>query len=252
MRALSAVVALALLPVAGRARADESPAPPAAPPDDLGAVHAELARDAEQIQALRADLDAEKQARQRPALRFSGFLQVDWIAHDQASANEINDSNGTLLNQDRFTLRRGHMRVDAERGLLSGALEIDVNTTSGPQVRPIDAEVSVRWPERPDERLPSLLATAGLMRIPFGFEVQELDYVRPFLERATALQALFPGEYDLGVRLKAKYRFIDWALAVMNGDPIGSKVFPDVDPVHQKDLVGRIGVDVEIVPGVRF
>ena len=119
-------------------------------------------------------------------------------------------------------------------------------------MRPIDAEVSVTWPERPDESLPSLVATAGLMRIPFGFEVEELDWVRPFLERATVLQALFPGEYDLGLRLRARYRFVHWALGLMNGDPIGSKVFPDVDPVHQKDLVGRIGVDVPILPGVRL
>ena len=46
------------------------------------------------------------------------------------------------------------------------------------------------------------MATLGLMRIPFGFEVQELDYVRPFLERATVLRALFPGEFDLGARLR--------------------------------------------------
>ena len=38
----------------------------------------------------------------------------------------------------------------------------------------------------------------------------------------------------------------------MNGNPIGDKVFPDLDPVRAKDLVGRLGVDFEIAPGVRF
>ena len=38
----------------------------------------------------------------------------------------------------------------------------------------------------------------------------------------------------------------------MNGNPIGDKVFPDLDPVRPKDIVGRLGVDVEIAPGVRF
>ncbi len=256
MRVLGVVAALALVPAPARADVDETPpsAPAASSPQDADRplVVAEMARQAAQIEALRVDLDAEKRAREHPAVRLSGFVQVDWIAHNQASVNEINDANGTLLNQDRVTLRRGHVRADAEQGAISGALEIDANTTDGPQVRPIDAEVSVAWPERRDESLPSLVATAGLMRIPFGFEVQELDWVRPFLERATVLQALFPGEFDLGLRLKARYRFVDWALALMNGNPIGSKVFPDVDPVHQKDLVGRIGVDVAILPGVRL
>jgi hypothetical protein len=38
----------------------------------------------------------------------------------------------------------------------------------------------------------------------------------------------------------------------MNGNPLGDLVFPDLDPVQTKDVVGRIGVDFEIVPGVRF
>ncbi len=38
----------------------------------------------------------------------------------------------------------------------------------------------------------------------------------------------------------------------MNGNPIGSKQFPDLDPVAAKEIVGRVGVDFEIVPGVRF
>jgi hypothetical protein len=136
--------------------------------------------------------------------------------------------------------------------MVLGDIEIDANTTSGPQVRPIDAEVSLRWPEKPDGRLPSFLATIGLMPIPFGYELPELDYVRPFLERATMLQALFPGEFDLGMRFKVKYKFLDWAIAVMNGNPIGDKVFPDLDPVQAKDMVGRLGVDVEVAPGIRF
>ena len=79
-------------------------------------------------------------------------------------------------------------------------LEIDANTTNGPQVRPIDAEVSVRWPDKAGSGAPHLLLSAGLMKIPFGFEVPELDVVRPFLERSTVMRALFPGEFDLWAR----------------------------------------------------
>jgi len=241
----------------GRAHADGAPTATGVdatprPADTSAAVLAELERQREAIARLEAAADDARQKAEHPALRVSGFVQVDWVIHNQASQDEINDSTGQPLNEDRFTLRRGRVRLDAERGLLVGALEIDANTTSGPQVRPIDAEVSLRWPARPDDRLPSLTATVGLLRIPFGFEVQELDTVRPFLERATGLDALFPGQFDLGARLKVKYRAIDLAVAVMNGDPIGSKVFPDLDPVGAKDVVGRVGVDVEIASGVRL
>ncbi len=109
----------------------------------------------------------------------------------------------------------------------------------------------MRWPEHADERVPALKATAGLTRIPFGYEVQELDWVRPFLERATVLRALFPGEFDLGAVFRAGYRHLDAAIAIMNGDPIGALNFPAVDPAHQKDLLGRLGAEATIVPGVR-
>jgi hypothetical protein len=289
MRAAAALLALGVVASGRGAQAAEGPAPPSgvetgSPSPDEGpgpastststttttttegeieALRGAIARQDARLDALRGELDAEKRASLRFAARLSGFVQVDWIAHDQASANEIDDSSGAPLNQDRFTLRRGHVRVDSSYGLVTGALELDANTTGGSntgtstsqtalQVRPIDAEVSVHWPGQADERLPTLEATAGLIRIPFGFEVQELDWVRPFLERATVLRALFPGEFDLGARLRATYRFLDWAIAMMNGSPIGSQTFPALDPVHQKDLVGRLGIGVTVLPGVRF
>jgi hypothetical protein len=228
-------------------------------------LRTEMARQADELRAARSEVRALRARAGAPSLRLSGFVQVDWIVHDQSSSNAINDSNGTLLNDDRFTLRRGHLRADAQAGMVSGALEIDANTTNGAQVRPIDAEVSLRWPlptetrapegeprGASDDRLPAVAATAGLIRVPFGYEVQELDWVRPFLERSTVLQALFPGEFDFGVRLRAKYRFVELSVAVMNGSPIGSKEFPDLDPVHQKELVGRLAVDVGLGARVRL
>jgi len=250
---------LALLPaaaLASSARADEAPPVPA-PPSSDEQLRAEVARQGAAIEELKAALEKERKddgakAPSSLPVRISGFVQADWIIHDQQSQDEVNGSTGQPLNQDRFMLRRGHVRLDAEKGFVLGALELDANTTNGLQVRPIDAEVSLRWPAKPDARLPSLVATMGLMRVPFGGEVQELDYVRPFLERSTMFQALFPGELDLGVRLKMKYRPLDLAIGAMNGSLIGNKVFPALDPVHAKDVVGRVGVDFDIVRGVHL
>jgi hypothetical protein len=213
--------------------------------EDVASMRAELSRQAKAL----AELERRDRERNRaPALRFSGFVQIDWVPYNQASEDEVNAATRAPLNQNRFTLRRGHLRADVEHGLVSGALEIDVNTTNGPQVRPIDAEVSLRSPDRAG--WPSAMLTAGLIKIPFGFEVPELDVERPFLERSNVARALFPGEFDLGARLWLRYRFLDLKLAVMNGHPLGDRVFPAVDPDSAKELVGRIGVETELVPRV--
>jgi len=248
MRRLTWLIVLAVTTLTASAWAGD----PEPPGDDW---HAAFLKQQAELDALRAAFEKEQKERQErlaAQVKVSGFVQVDWIVHNQSSQDDINGSTGAPLNQDRFELRRGHVRLDAEKGMVLGALEIDANTVSGPQVRPIEAQVSLRWPEKEDPRVPSVLVSAGLLRIPFGYEVQELDWVRPFLERANMMQALFPGEFDLGVRFMMKYRFLRWGMGVMNGSPIGSKEFPDLDPTATKEVVGRVGVDFDIVPGVRF
>ncbi|HEX8796930.1 MAG TPA: hypothetical protein VF765_38525, partial [Polyangiaceae bacterium] len=174
MRIVVCLSVLAALTGAATARADED-------------WHAAFEKQQAEIDALRAAFAKEQREREErlaTQVRVSGFVQVDWVVHNQSSQDELNGSTGAPLNEDRFDLRRGHVRLDAEKGLVLGTIEIDANTVHGPQVRPIEAQVSLRWPEKDDPRVPSVLVSAGLLRIPFGFEVQEIDWVRPFLERA--------------------------------------------------------------------
>ena len=187
--------------------------------------------------------DAASKPDLREALHFSGFVQTDWTISNQESQDQLNGATGAPLNQDKFVLRRGHLRADVDYGMVLGALEIDANTVQGPQLRPIDAEASFRWPAKPTYEQPYLMATMGLMRTPFGFEVLEKDNERPFLERSTVIRAMFPGEFDLGFRLQGGWRFLNYALGLMNGDPIGESAFPDRDPNHSKDLVFRAGFE---------
>jgi hypothetical protein len=182
---------------------------------------------------------------------LSGFVQADWVVARQSSQDETNNSNGQPLNENRIVLRRGHLRADVDQGYVLGSLEIDANTVNGPQLRPIDAEVSFRWPAKPVEGEPYIMATLGLFKTPFGFEVLEADNRRPFLERSTVIRAFFPGEYDLGARIKGGWRFLDYALGIMNGDPIGERAFPGRDPNKSKDLVFRAGAHAEPTKGVR-
>jgi hypothetical protein len=92
----------------------------------------------------------------------------------------------------------------------------------------------------------ALLASAGLLRIPFGFDALEPPTTRAFLERTRMVRALFPGQRDLGLTLDAEYNVFRLSLALMNGAPIGEVAGGGVDFTASKDVVGRFGVDVPL------
>lgn len=176
-------------------------------------------------------------------LRLSGYVHADAVAYRQSSVDEINSATGEPLNENRFTITRGRLRADAQSTILSAALELDANTIHAPAARIFEAEVSGRWAGPNAQAPPYLMATLGLMRIPFGADGPYQERSRLFLERATATRALFPGNYDLGARLSGGYRPFRYAVAVMNGEPVGQTFFPGRDANGAKDFLGRIGVD---------
>jgi hypothetical protein len=153
------------------------------------------------------------------------------------------DASGQSLNQDRFLIRRARLGVTMDRHYGEGRIEVDGNTVNGPAFRLTDVEASVKLPGSGDSTWPVVMGTMGLFRIPFGREVPQDDRYRLFMERSTAARALFPGEADLGARLSGGWHFIRYALAVMNGQPLGSSAFAGLDPNHQKDILGRVGVE---------
>jgi hypothetical protein len=182
----------------------------------------------------------------RTGLSLTGFLQADYTVR-QSSQDQLNTASAPL-NEDRFNIRRARLRAVLEREYVMGAVEFDGNTTRGATARILGAEASLRWPAPKGHEPPLLMLTVGAFKIPFGFEVLQSDKDRLFLERSTAERALFPGEYDLGARLQGGWRAIRYAVAVMNGEPAGeSSGFPGRDPNHQKDVVGRVGVEVGVV-----
>ena len=213
---------------------------------ELAAERASRATLDERLRAL--DATVAKQAERttvetaRTGLTLRGFLQSDW-AFRQSSQDQLNPSTGAPLNEDRISIRRARLRASLERTYVAGAVEFDGSTTRGATARIIGAEASLRLPP-PDATSPPLaMLTLGLFKIPFGFEVREADTDRLFLERSTTERGLFPGEYDAGARLQGGWRFVRYAVAVMNGEPLGEGSFPGRDPNHQKDVVGRLGVD---------
>ena len=187
--------------------------------------------------------DTPSVATARSGLVLSGFVHAD-LAWRQSAQDQLNTA-GALLNEDRFLIRRARLRASLERGYVAGAIELDGNTVRGATARILGAEASLRYPAVASGEVPLIMATVGSFKIPFGYEVLQSDRDRLFLERSTAERALFPGEYDLGARLSGGWRFLRYALAFMNGEPAGeTSAFPGRDPNHQKDVVGRVGVDI--------
>jgi len=176
-----------------------------------------------------------------PGLSLYGYLQADYQVR-QSSEDQLS-SDGRALNEDRFLIRRARLGLYMDRGYGEGRLEVDGNTVSGSAFRVLDAEASLKLPGATAAAPPIVMATIGSFRIPFGREVTEDDRQRLFMERSTAARALFPGEFDLGVRLMGGWQFIRYALAVQNGQPLDGTSFGGVDPNHQKDIVGRVGAE---------
>ena len=179
-------------------------------------------------------------------LTLSGFLQTDYTVK-QISDNQLNTSTGAPLNEDRIFIRRARLRAIVDQRYLAGVVELDANTVSGPQVRPMNIEATVKWP---GDQVPLVALTAGIFKIPFGYEVVQSDTQRVFAERSTFIRALFPGEYDLGARVAGGWRFVRYALAVQNGEPLGESTFPARDPNKAKDVSGRLGIVSQVAEGV--
>ncbi|CAN5755686.1 hypothetical protein BH11MYX4_BH11MYX4_06130 [soil metagenome] len=257
-----AILLLGSLLTSRLARAQPQPAPA----DEIAALRASLEAQQRRVDELEARVtrtEAPRESKTSPALTVSGYVHVDWVPYRQSSQDEVNPTSGEPLNENRFVIRRARLRLESDQGLLHGALMLDANTIRGVQVRPWNLEASLKWPPDTPYRRPSVIAqssskeafvivSAGLLVTPFGFDVAELENERPFLERTTMASELVPQSYDLGLRVLGGYKFVNYAFAIVNGDPIGESTFPGRDPNQSKDLVFRLGTSTEVVPGLRF
>jgi hypothetical protein len=251
-----------------------TPPPPGPSPADLAlkadqeALKGEVTALKEQLELMSQILGAEREQRaeevigvqeraekaeaaRKLAPKVSGYVQSDWNILNQASSDQLNYSTGAPLNDQRFLVRRARLKLALDREYTAGVLEFDGNTVSGTQARLVVAEASAKISgERPDD-VPLIMATIGMFKIPFGYELLQSDRDRLFMERSAAERALFPGEYDVGARLQGGWRFVRYAIAVQNGNPLGDKTFPGRDPNNAKDVTGRLGVDTPVNDVVR-
>jgi hypothetical protein len=175
----------------------------------------------------------------------SGYLQSQ-IEFHQDSEDQLRQG-GALLNQNRFLIRRGRLRISRDWDWASMVLELDGNTTKGPSARLQKGEASLVYGRSKIKGDPALLAlTAGMFELPFGYEMTESAKVRWFMERSIISRALFPGEPDVGMKLHGGAAFLRYSVAVTNGEPLDERSgFGLQDPNANKDVTVRLGVDTK-------
>lgn len=195
-------------------------------------------------------------------LSFTGYVQVDSIPWSQDSFDELDPETRAPYNRERFGIPRSRLRAEATRrmagGVTSGAFELDGNTLDGTaQARLLAASAGWTYPARGvplasrSGAVPGLAAvplvavTAGLIRTPFGMEVQMRERDKPFLEPPAFARALFPGNFDGGVMAAGGYGAARWSIGLMNGSPVFDGQWQGRDPSSSYDLMGRLGAVIE-------
>jgi hypothetical protein len=260
-------------PAAAPAPAQEAPAapPPVATAElekQVAVQRADIDEQDSRIQELEAQLKALKQAAAPPpvkaapakpappviapldeSLQVRGYVQAQYESHQDSEDQLL--AGGTPLNQNRFLIRRARVRLDRLWKYGGVMLELDANTVRGPAIgiQHVEATLAYRNPDH----TPMVSATLGLFDNPFGREVLESPRERVFMERSYASRAFFPAEPDLGVRAAGQIDWFRYSVAVVNGQPLGDRTgFILQDPNSHKDVLGRVGVAVNIKPAVRF
>lgn len=214
-----------------------------------------------QLAQLAQRLDAQPRAPLPPPASAPSSADGHWYdriqlsAYLQAQAEFHQDSDDQLavggqpLNQNRFLLRRGRLKVESKYRYAEFVLELDANTVRGPSVGVQRAEASAvyRGADAAPDKAPLIAVTAGVLFPSFGRELQESARTRPFMERSTASRAFFPSEPDVGLRLSGTLGFFNYGVAVVNGEPAGQPAgFPLRDPNAAKDIIGRLGVAADV------
>jgi hypothetical protein len=189
----------------------------------------------------------ERNATSRPVptgLRLGGYLQTQFESNQQSS--DQLQAGGSPYNFDRFSLRRGRLRLDRGWEYANATLELDANTTRGMTVGIRRAEGSLLYRGGNNVDLPPLvMVSLGVTDLPFGFELLESSRVRPFMERSLGSSALFPTEMDVGLKLSGAVSFLRYAFALTNGEPVDTLNRYPRDPNAAKDFSGRVGVETQ-------
>lgn len=269
LRAVSPLLlVLMAAPLAAAQPAEEAPAPPAepapaAPPSQEAPPpepEAPADPNAERLSNVETQVDAmtepfyEMQSYVAGAkrLKFSGYVQGRYEWHDDADFGLDPANPAVRRGQNRFLVRRGRLKATYGGDYSQYVLQIDA-IPEGVALRDAEATLVLN-----NENIPGtgivpweVRLTVGQFKVPFGFEILQSSSDRELPERATMIRRLFPGERDRGLRLQAAYDWLQLHAALINGVAFtgDANLYGSFDQSSWKDLIGRMGVDLDRVTG---
>ncbi len=186
----------------------------------------------------------------RKGLVITGYTQAEYESH-QDSESQLR-AGGGLLNQDRFLIRRGRIKLEREWQWASLMVEFDANTTNGPVFNLWHAEASLQYRGDNAGDLPPIARlTMGIFDTPFGAELLESPRTRWFTERSWGSRQLFPSEPDVGVKVSGALGWFRYWAAVLNGEPYGTP-FQFRSPQIVKDVALRFAAVSKPTPTSEF
>ncbi len=234
MKKVLATLAALSLPLAAFA---QEPQPQPAPAAEAPAAEPPPPTTEERLTTLQGRLDAlEEQYKGTQAefdllkrIKLSGYIQARYVYSDASTQTSVIDG---------FTVRRGRLKATvAATDWASFMLQIDA-VPAGVTLKDAEATLYEPWTGK------KLSLTLGQTKWPFGYEGPQSSGDREFPERTRVVRAFLPGERDRGAKLNGKVAFLRFNLGVFDGNGTDNAPFLGKDNDKNKDVIGRVGVDL--------
>jgi hypothetical protein len=168
-------------------------------------------------------------------LKMSGYVQGRFQYAENSRGGL--DAAGSPRVKDQFSIRRGRLKAQYEAPWSRFVLQVDV-TPKGVALKDAEAWLVEQWTKT------HYSLVLGQTKWPFGHEIVQSSGEREFPERTRVVRAFAAGERDLGAKMIGKVSVFNFMGGVFNGNGTENKSFIGVDNDRNKDVVGRVGVDL--------
>jgi hypothetical protein len=221
------------------APADVPPPPPAdAPPPEVPLPEkvSELEQKVDGMNESLSTANATLSTMSR--LKFSGYIQGRYELRDDSVSGV--DGSGRVTTFDRWLVRRGRLKATYAGDNAEYMLQIDA-TGDGVVLRDAEATFVDTWTPL------GFRITVGQFKVPFGYEVLQSSSDREMPERARVIRALFPGERDRGLRVTARWEWLRFQGALVNGNFTNDSVYGSFDQNRYMTTYLRLGADFDFL-----
>ncbi|HNR84965.1 MAG TPA: hypothetical protein PKN38_00035 [Taishania sp.] len=162
--------------------------------------------------------------------KLTGYAQIQFQHGEENASLSVGSKNSSNAPFNRIGIRRGRIKLQAERGIALGVFQIDI-TEEGVGIKDLYVDITDPW-------LKSNSIRVGVFNRNFGNEIVFSSSRRLNPERSKVTTTLFPQERDMGAMLtlqapkKSRWNPLKLELAVVAGN--GDKL--EID--NKKDFIG--------------